>query len=157
MEGAFYEPGCKTVLPREVVGKFSLRLVPDMTVAEVTEKVKAHLESEFAKLGSSNEMRVECEHGGEPWLCDVGSANYRAARAATKRVHGVEPDMTREGGSIPITLEFQKATGKDVLLLPVGASDDGAHGQNEKFDRANYIAAIKLMAAYIEELAAGHE
>ena len=48
---------------------------------------------------------------------------------------GVEPDLTREGGSIPFTLTFQNATGCSVMLLPVGACDDGAHSQNEKFDR----------------------
>jgi hypothetical protein len=45
------------------------------------------------------------------------------------KVFGIEPDLTREGGSIPVTLTFQEATGKTVLLLPIGASDDGAHSQ----------------------------
>lgn len=40
-----------------------------------------------------------------------------------------------------------------MLLLPVGACDDGAHSQNEKFDRSNYINGIKLMGAYLEEIA----
>ena len=55
-----------------------------------------------------------------------------AGAAAIKRVFGVDPDFTREGGSIPVTISFQEATGKDVLLLPIGSSDDGAHSQNEK-------------------------
>ena len=25
------------------------------------------------------------------------------------------------------------------VLLPIGASDDGAHSQNEKLDRTNYL------------------
>lgn len=50
-------------------------------------------------------------------------------------VFGVEPDLTREGGSIPVTLTFQEATGRNVMLLPVGSSDDGAHSQNEKLNR----------------------
>ena len=57
-------------------------------------------------------------------------------------VFGVEPDMTREGGSIPVTLTFQEATGKNVMLLPIGACDDGAHSQNEKIDRSNYINGV---------------
>ena len=28
-------------------------------------------------------------------------------------VYGVEPDLTREGGSIPVTLTLQEATGKN--------------------------------------------
>lgn len=50
-------------------------------------------------------------------------------------VFGVEPDLTREGGSIPVTLTFQEATGRNVMLLPLGSSDDGAHSQNEKINR----------------------
>lgn len=29
---------------------------------------------------------------------------------------------------------MQEATGKNVILLPMGAADDGAHSQNEKID-----------------------
>ena len=32
-------------------------------------------------------------------------------------VYGVDPDLTREGGSIPVTLTLQEATG--VVGLPV--------------------------------------
>lgn len=65
----------------------------------------------------------------------------------------MEPDLTREGGSIPVTLTFQEATGKNVMLLPMGAADDGAHSQNEKIDKRNYIEGTKVMAAYIYEVA----
>jgi len=61
-----------------------------------------------------------------------------------KSVFGREPDMTREGGSIPIANMFEDITGMNVMLLPVGACDDGAHSQNEKFDRANYQNGIKV-------------
>ena len=30
IEGAFYAPGAKTVIPAAVTGKFSIRLVPNM-------------------------------------------------------------------------------------------------------------------------------
>ena len=48
-------------------------------------------------------------------------------------------------GSIPVTLTLQQATGKNVLLLPVGAADDGAHSQNEKLDIRNYIEGVSLI------------
>ena len=54
--------------------------------------------------------------------------------------------MTREGGSIPVTLTLQEATGKNVMLLPLGACDDGAHSQNEKMDRKNYIEGVSILA-----------
>lgn len=33
-------------------------------------------------------------------------------------------------------------------MLPVGASDDGPHGPNEKIDKRNYIGGTKLVGAY---------
>lgn len=32
--------------------------------------------------------------------------------------------------SIPVTLAFEEATGKNVLLLPMGSSTDAAHSTN---------------------------
>ena len=50
-------------------------------------------------------------HGGKPWVADTSDPNFQAGRAAIKEVFGVDPDFTREGGSIPVTLTFQEATG----------------------------------------------
>ena len=63
-------------------------------------------------------------------------------RVVLNLVYGVYPDFTREGGSIPVTLTLQELTGKNVMLLPMGAGDDGAHSQNEKIDIRNYIQGV---------------
>lgn len=39
IEGAFSEAGAKTVIPRKVIGKFSIRLVPDMDPKLVEKQV----------------------------------------------------------------------------------------------------------------------
>ena len=54
------------------------------------------------------------------------------------------PDFIREGGSIPVTTTFNDVTGKSVVLLSLGRSDDGAHSQNEKMDRDNYIKGVSI-------------
>lgn len=82
--------------------------------------------------------------GGYPWTEDPTHPHYGAAIKATKYVYDVEPDLTREGGSIPVTLTFQQVTGKNTILLPVGAGDDGAHAQNEKVDIRNYIGGVSF-------------
>lgn len=146
--------GAKTVIPAKCTGKFSLRLVPDMDPAKVMELVRAHVEAEFSKLHSPNKMELTFGHSAAAWLGDVDSPNFVAARRATVAVHGVEPDLTREGGSIPITLTFEEVTGKSVLLLPIGGSDDGAHSTNEKINVSNVIAGIKLLGTYLVELGA---
>ncbi|XP_012581259.1 PREDICTED: cytosolic non-specific dipeptidase [Condylura cristata] len=152
IEGAFSGSGAKTVIPRKVIGKFSIRLVPNMTPEVVSEQVTSYLTKKFAELNSPNKFKVYMGHGGKPWVSDFNHPHYMAGRRALKTVFGVEPDLTREGGSIPVTLTFQEATGKNVMLLPVGSADDGAHSQNEKLNRHNYIEGTKMLAAYLHEV-----
>lgn len=40
IEGAFHEPGIKTVIPAKVIGKFSIRQVPHMDLSVVKKKVR---------------------------------------------------------------------------------------------------------------------
>lgn len=150
IEGAFYEPGNKTVIPRKVIGKFSLRLVPNQTPAEVSRLVIKHMNAKWAERGSPNSMKCHLSHGGMPWVENPLHPHYEAAKRATKHVYHVDPDMTREGGSIPVTLTLQQATGKNVLLLPVGAGDDGAHSQNEKVNVRNYIEGVSESSLSID-------
>ena len=49
IEGAFAESGAKTVIPAKVVGKFSMRLVPNMDPQAVIKCVQAHVDAEFKK------------------------------------------------------------------------------------------------------------
>lgn len=144
IEGAFYEPGQKTVIPRKVIGKFSIRIVPNQEPEQIEKYVCDYINAKWAERQSPNQMKVGMAHGGKPWSEDPNHPHYMAARKATKHVYKIDPDMTCEGGSIPVTLTLQQATGKNVVLLPVGASDDGAHSQNEKIDIRNYIEGVKF-------------
>lgn len=152
IEGAFHGAGSKTVIPKKVVGKFSIRLVPNQEPEKIGKLVTEYLTAEFANLNSPNKFNVTMASGGRPWMADPNDPNFTAGKKAMKQVYGVDPDLTREGGSIPVTLTFQEATGKNVMLLPMGAADDGAHSQNEKLDKRNYIEGTKVLAAYIYEL-----
>lgn len=152
IEGAFDGAGSKTVIPRKVTGKFSIRLVPNQDPTDIEDKVKAYLEKVHKDRGSPNPIKVWNEHSGRPWTADFSDPHFMAGRKAVRTVFGVEPDLTREGGSIPVTLTFQEVTGKSVMLLPIGSCDDGAHSQNEKLNRSNYIKGTKLLAAYFDEV-----
>ncbi|KAJ1968825.1 Cys-Gly metallodipeptidase [Dimargaris xerosporica] len=154
IEGAFYAPGGKTVIPSHPIGKFSIRTVPNMDPHTVDKLVKEFLEAEFKKLNSKNTLTVICGHHGRPWVSSPDHWNFVAGAKAVERVFKCQPDLTREGGSIPVTLTFQDALKKNVLLLPMGACDDGAHSINEKVDRRNFVEGIKLYGAYFHELAA---
>lgn len=59
IEGAFSEPGQKTVIPRKVIGKFSIRIVPNQTPEKIEKYVVEHLQKEWQKRGGSNIMKVK--------------------------------------------------------------------------------------------------
>jgi nonspecific dipeptidase len=106
LSGAFDGVGCKTVIPRHVIGKFSIRIVPNMKISTVAELVEKHVKNFMKERNSPNKISVKLEHGGNYWVADPNDPQYIAARKATVAVHGIEPDLTREGGSIPITCKF---------------------------------------------------
>lgn len=56
--------------------------------------------------------------------------------------------MSCSGGSIPITAVMQ-ATGRSVVLLPIGRADDGAHSH----DVNNLFAGVKICGLYLHEVA----
>nr|XP_008978245.3 beta-Ala-His dipeptidase isoform X1 [Callithrix jacchus] len=135
IEGAFDEPGAKTVIPGRVIGKFSIRLVPHMNVSVVEKQVTQHLEDVFSKRNSSNKMVVSMALGLHPWIANINNTQYIAAKRAIRTVFGTDPDMIRDGSTIPITKMFQDIVHKSVVMIPLGAVDDGEHSQNEKINR----------------------
>jgi Cys-Gly metallodipeptidase DUG1 len=154
IKGAFDKDGLLTVIPHQISGRFSLRLIEPQTPDNIIPLVTSFLECEFAKLNSKNIMEVVYEGGGLPWVGNKAHWNFQAADAATQAIHGttLAPDYTREGGSIPVALVFENALKKNVLLLPMGRSDDGAHSAREKLDTDNYIKGTKVFGAYIYAL-----
>ncbi|GMG20300.1 unnamed protein product [[Candida] boidinii] len=149
IEGAFYGGGAKTVIPAKVIGKFSIRTVPDMDSKKLDKYVFDYINGKFAELKSKNTLVVELIHDGNYWVSDPFNDSFTAAAKATKLVWNVDPDFTREGGSIPITLTFEEQLKTNVLLLPMGRGDDGAHSINEKLDIPNYIEGVKTLSAYL--------
>jgi acetylornithine deacetylase/succinyl-diaminopimelate desuccinylase-like protein len=65
IEGAFSGPGGKTVIPRKVIGKFSVRTVPNQTIEKVEKLVLDHIEGLWKARRSPNKMKVgtKCTDG----------------------------------------------------------------------------------------------
>lgn len=61
IEGAYYEPGAKTVIPAKVIGKFSIRLVPNQDPDHITECVQKYLNAKWSERKSPNTMKVNKE------------------------------------------------------------------------------------------------
>ncbi|TEA21628.1 Cys-Gly metallodipeptidase dug1 [Colletotrichum sidae] len=146
--------GASTSIPAKLLGKFSIRTVPNMKAQDIDKLVQKHIRARFDSLGSKNDLEINCVAAADWFYESADHWNYKAAIQATQNVWGVNPALTCEGGSIPIILDFKKILKKNVLLLPVGRPTDGAHSTNEKLDKSNYINAIKLYGSYLQEAAA---
>ncbi|XP_028593304.2 beta-Ala-His dipeptidase-like isoform X1 [Podarcis muralis] len=157
IEGAFHEKGIKTVIPSRVIGKFSIRQVPHMNLSTVECQVKRHLEKVFSERNSPNKLTVRAEEGASPWITNISDPQYKAAAKAIKRVFKKDPDMIRDGSTIPIAQMLQDITKKSVMMFPIGAADDGEHSQKEKISRKNYINGTKVFSSFLLEIAKLHK
>ncbi len=57
IQGAFDGAGAKTVIPRKVIGKFSIRVVPDQQPEVMEKLVREYLEMKFKERNSPNIMK----------------------------------------------------------------------------------------------------
>ncbi|CAK9304540.1 unnamed protein product [Gordionus sp. m RMFG-2023] len=162
VEGSVSQKGdVKTVIPHRILSKFSIRLVPDQDPERVKALVRTYLEELHANwtMGKedTNTMTLESLHEGiQAWYNPNPQNNpvFIIAEKAVKRVYGLKPDYTREGGTIPAVVYLSQAVPSptNVILLPIGTADDGAHSQNEKISEQHFMNGTKLMLAYIYEL-----
>jgi acetylornithine deacetylase/succinyl-diaminopimelate desuccinylase-like protein len=94
--GGYTGPGGKTVLPHKAVAKIDMRLVPDMTFAEASAALKAHL----AQRGFGD-IEVNVSGGYDPNSTPY-DAKLIAAQKAVYRKHGIDPILLpRNAGSWP--------------------------------------------------------
>jgi acetylornithine deacetylase/succinyl-diaminopimelate desuccinylase-like protein len=94
--GGYTGPGGKTVLPHKAVAKIDMRLVPDMTFAEASAALKAHL----AKRGFGD-IEVNVSGGYDPNSTPYDT-KLIAAQKAVYRKHEIDPILLpRNAGSWP--------------------------------------------------------
>jgi acetylornithine deacetylase/succinyl-diaminopimelate desuccinylase-like protein len=147
--GGYTGEGAKTVLPAKAYAKISMRLVPNQSSAKIARLFEKHLK---AIAPRTVQVKVRHLHGGEPAITPVDSPGVRAAVAALAKGFGKEPLYQREGGSIPIVVEFKKLLGIDSVLLGFGLPDENAHAPNEFINLDNFFGGIKTVAHYYNEL-----
>lgn len=155
IEGGYSASGFKTSIAGSAIGKFSIRLVPGQDPEGVEQAVTAQLQKRFAELESPNQLTVTSS-SSKAWLADPKCPLYQAGASALLKVYGVRPDLTREGGSIPVAGLLDEKLGVETMLLPLGQSDDGAHSENEKLSRKNYLHGVQVLFVLIGEVARVH-
>jgi acetylornithine deacetylase/succinyl-diaminopimelate desuccinylase-like protein len=147
--GGYTGEGAKTVLPSKAYAKISMRLVPDQSSAKIGKLFEKHLKAIAPK---TIDVKVRHLHGGEPAITPIDSPGVQAAVAALKKGFGKVPLYQREGGSIPIVVDFKKLLGIDSVLLGFGLPDENAHAPNEFINLDNFFGGIRTSAHYYSEL-----
>ena len=148
--GGFTGAGSKTVIPARARAKVSTRLVPnqrpDRVLPSLREAVAslatAGTRAEVTELNSALPVRIDTRHPGiEP------------ARRAFTAAYGNPPVFVREGGSVPVTVDFQQALGTHLLVTGFGLPDDGLHSPNERMSLDQYHRGTEMVIHLMEELA----
>jgi acetylornithine deacetylase/succinyl-diaminopimelate desuccinylase-like protein len=148
--GGFTGHGAKTVLPSKAYAKFSMRLVPNQTPKKIEKLIQAYLRKNVPKSVS---YKVEALHGGEPALTLTDGKAIQAAARAMKSTFGKTPVFTKEGGSIPIVVDFRRLLKAPVVLMGFGLATENLHSPNEHFDLNNFYKGIRCSAIFMEEFA----
>jgi acetylornithine deacetylase/succinyl-diaminopimelate desuccinylase-like protein len=147
--GGFTGEGAKTVLPSKASAKISMRLVPDQKSVKVAALFEKHIKKIAPKSVS---VSVRNLHGGEAAITPIDSPGVRAAVAALEKGFGKKPLYQREGGSIPIVVQFKELLGIDTVLLGFGLPDENAHAPNEFINLNNFFGGIKTSVHFMNEL-----
>ncbi len=147
--GGYTGEGAKTVLPAKAFAKISCRLVPDQTSAQIAKLVEKHLKKIAPK---SITVTVRNLHGGEAAITPIDSPGVKAAVSALEKGFGKKPLYQREGGSIPIVVQFKQLLGLDTVLLGFGAPDENAHAPDEHINTGHFFGGIRTSVHFFHEL-----
>ncbi|MBN1123024.1 MAG: M20/M25/M40 family metallo-hydrolase [Anaerolineae bacterium] len=137
--------GIKTVQPGEARAKVDFRLVPDMTVDEVVEKLRAHLDAE-----SFADVEVKFIGGELPARTDPDHPFIALVNEAAEAVYGMPPVVKPLSGGSGPNHAFIHTLG--VPIATAGVSYPGAfvHSPNENIRVGDFINGTRHIAYIIE-------
>jgi len=152
--GGFTEEGAKTVLPSKATAKISMRLVPNQNPNKVAKEFTKYVKSLVPK---SIKIKVTEMHGGSPVVVPLDDPAIVAASKATSKAFGKKTVYTREGGSIPIVVEFVNQLKAPAVLMGLGLDTDNIHSPNEHFSLKSFKLGIQSSAYFFDEFSRNGE
>tara|TARA_B100000900_G_scaffold305249_1_gene263910 strand:- start:10428 stop:11813 length:1386 start_codon:yes stop_codon:yes gene_type:complete len=148
--GGYTGEGAKTVIPSKAFAKISMRLVPNQSDEEITNKFTKFFKSIAPK---SVQVKVMPHHGGEPYVSPTDIPAYQAASKAMESTYGKKPVPVRSGGSIPIVALFEAELGVKSILMGFGLDSDAIHSPNEHYGIFNYLKGIETIPHFFANYA----
>ncbi|MCA2004228.1 MAG: dipeptidase [Ignavibacterium sp.] len=146
--GGFTGQGAKTVIPSKASAKISMRLVPNQDPNKI-----AKLFTKYIKQIAPDYVTVKVTsiHGGYPVLAPLDHKATKAAARAMSKAFGKKTIFMREGGSIPIVVDFAKRLKACPVLMGLGLDSENLHSPNEHFNLNHFKLGIKSSAYFFDE------
>ena len=146
--GGFTEKGAKTVLPSKASAKISMRLVPNQDPKKITKEFIKYIKSLAPK---SIKVAITTFHHGYPCITPLESKAIVAGANALTKAFGKKTVFTREGGSIPIVVDFMQILKSPAVLMGFGLDSDDIHSPNEHFRLDNFKKGLLSSAYFLDE------
>ena len=112
--GGFTGQGAKTVIPSKASAKISMRLVPHQDPKKIEKLFEKHIKKIAPKEVS---VKVTGLHGGYPVITLLDNKATIAGAKAMQLAFGKKTVFMREGGSIPIVVEFANNLKASPVLM----------------------------------------
>jgi acetylornithine deacetylase/succinyl-diaminopimelate desuccinylase-like protein len=147
--GGYTGEGAKTVLPSKATAKISMRLVPNQDPNKVAKEFTKYIKALAPK---SCKVEVVDMHGGRAAMVPLDDPYLQSAAKATSKAFGKKTVFTREGGSIPIVVEFMENLKAPVILMGFGLDTDDIHSPNEHYPLENFEKGIYSSIYFFDEI-----
>lgn len=146
--GGFTGQGAKTVIPSKASAKISMRLVPNQDPKKIEK-----LFTKYIKQIAPDYVKVNVTplHGGYPVLAPLDHKATKAAARAMSKAFGKKTIFMREGGSIPIVVDFANRLKACPVLMGLGLDSENLHSPNEHFNLNHFKLGIKSSVYFLDE------
>jgi acetylornithine deacetylase/succinyl-diaminopimelate desuccinylase-like protein len=144
MQSGYTAKGSKTIIPKEAMVKFSIRLVEKQDPHEIERIVREFIVQEMAKGASFDLDTFACE---APFYTSLDNSFVTKSAEIMRDIFGNSTLFNRSGGSVPAAEILQKLYGKPVILTGFTLPDDNIHSPNENFDEEMFWKGIEALKA----------
>ncbi len=150
ISGGYQGKGSKTVLPSTASGKITCRLVANQKPEKIYDLICEHIAQ-----NTPTGVRVSIEQlegRADPYLMPKEHDANQVAHEVLSEVYGVEPYVTRLGGSIPLMSVFLSELGIYATTLGFSLGDENLHAPNEFIRLKNFERGQQVYGLLLERL-----
>ena len=149
--GGFQGEGTKTVTPARAHLKVTCRLVAHQDPKHIQDLLVSHVKKHAPVRVTATVQRLG--EGAFPYEIRPDHPALDVQRAVLREVIGVEPFVSRAGGSVPILETLQRELGVDVVTLGFGLPGRRNHAPNENYHVSQFAVAHRVYASFLAALA----